>query len=70
MRGFTYVGLAAFLLLVGSTPAYAYLDPASSQMILQVLLAVLAGAAVGWKFILHKVRSVVAFVRKKDPEKA
>jgi hypothetical protein len=53
--------LALTALIVGatSTPAYAYLDPGTGSMILQVLLGGLAGVAVAGKFYWHRLRSLL-----------
>ena len=39
----------------GATPAYAYLDPGTGSMILQVLLGGIAGVAVAGRFYWRKV---------------
>jgi hypothetical protein len=44
--GLTILATAAWLLLVFATPAYAYLDPGSGGMMVQLLLGGVAGVAV------------------------
>lgn len=53
--------LALTALMVGATttPAYAYLDPGTGSMILQVLLGGLAGVAVAGKFYWYRLRSML-----------
>jgi hypothetical protein len=53
--------LALTALMVGatSTPAYAYLDPGTGSMILQVLLGGVAGVAVAGKFYWHRLKSLL-----------
>ena len=48
-----------------STPAYAYLDPGTGSMILQGLIAAVAGAAVALRLYWHRLSSI--FSRKKTP---
>jgi len=48
---------ALFLVLAGSSPAYAYLDPGSISLALQALLGGIAGIAVTYRFWLFKLKS-------------
>ena len=59
-------GIAVLLATAGSAPAYAYLDPGTGSMILQLLLGGLAGALVIIK--LYWVRFKEFFVRKPAAE--
>lgn len=43
------------LLAIVATPAYAYLDPTSGSMILQLLLGGVAGLIVALKLFWHKI---------------
>ena len=40
----------------GATPAYAYIDPGTGSLVLQILLGGIAGLLVGWKFFWHKIK--------------
>ena len=53
--------LAVVALLIGATtsPAYAYLDPGTGSIILQVLLGGVAGLALAGKFYWHKLLRLV-----------
>jgi hypothetical protein len=61
---------AAFfaLILIGtmSRTAYAYLDPGTGSMILQILLGGLAGAAVVLKLYWHKFKALFGSRRSKE----
>jgi hypothetical protein len=46
------------------SPALAYLDPGSSSIILQALLAAAVGVSMAWKTLWYKVKSI--FTRKGD----
>ena len=52
--------VALFACVVFAAPAHAYLDPASGSMILQVLLAALAGAMLFFRRIVDFVRGLFA----------
>lgn len=56
------------LLLTGamSRTAYAYLDPGTGSMILQLLLGGIAGAAVAMKLYWHKFKALIAGHRAKE----
>jgi len=51
------VALCALALALAARPAYAYLDPASGSMMLQLVLGGLAGAAVTLKLFWRKLRN-------------
>lgn len=53
------------LLLIYTRPAYAYLDPGSGSMILQLLLAGMAGAAVILKLFWRKLLTLFGIGKKK-----
>ncbi|MDY7094111.1 MAG: hypothetical protein SX243_14170 [Acidobacteriota bacterium] len=50
------VVVAGLWLLTAAWPAYAYLDPASGSMFLQLLLGGIAGAALFFKLVWHRIR--------------
>ena len=47
---------ASVILLIPNT-AFAYLDPGSSSIILQALLAIAVGMSMAWKTLFYKVKS-------------
>ena len=49
--------LTVFCLIVSTAPAYAYIDPGSGAMLLQMLLAALAG---GFFFLRNTIRSIMS----------
>lgn len=57
---FTIIGL----LLVPALPAYAYLDPASGSMLLQLIAGGLAGIGLAFKLYWHKILGFLG--RKKN----
>jgi len=63
MRIFTTV----FLLLI-FTDAFAYLDPGTGSMLLQVILGGIAAVGVAVKLYWHKLRAAVGMAKKKDTE--
>lgn len=56
--------VALFILFLTFGQAYAYLDPNSGSMMLQVILGGLAGVAVAGKLFFHRIKSF--FQSKKD----
>ena len=56
--------LALYMILFLESPVYAYLDPGSGSMILQLLLGAIAGVAVFFKFFWRKFLSVFRLGRK------
>jgi hypothetical protein len=60
------VTMAAAVLGVMASPAYAYLDPGTGSMILQVLLGGVAGLALAGKLYWHKLLSL--FGLRKEPD--
>ena len=60
------VALVAAILLAQEPPAYAYLDPGSGSMMLQVLLGGFAAVGVAARLYWHRVTAVF---RRKDVER-
>jgi hypothetical protein len=58
--------LMFFGVLSLSTPAYAYLDPGTGSMILQLLLGGAAGVAMVFKLYWHKIKTVLGYAPKSD----
>jgi hypothetical protein len=63
-------GLFCLLILVSSDQAFAYLDPGTGSMLLQVILGGVAAVGVVIKLYWHRFRVAIGMGRKKnaDPE--
>jgi hypothetical protein len=61
--------ITVWVFLFLSVPAYAYLDPGSGSMILQVLLGGLAAIGVAVKIFGHRILEFFRIRRKDRPEK-
>ena len=62
---FAIVIAAVWIVLVCATPVYAYIDPGSGGMIVQLLLGGVAGAAVVLRLYWHRLLKLVG-LRKPD----
>lgn len=62
-----HLQFSAFLLLAWALPAWAYLDPGSGSLFLQLLLGGIAGAGVILKLYWHKF---LGWFGKKPPDSA
>ncbi len=51
-----------FALLIGTEPAWAYLDPGTGSLILQSLIAGIAGALVVWRLYWAQLKTFLAKV--------
>jgi hypothetical protein len=60
--------MAASFLGIFTTSAYAYLDPGTGSMILQVLLGGVAGIALAGKLYWQKIRSFIGLARNEEAE--
>ena len=60
--------LAVVLLTFSGEPAYAYLDPGTGSMLLQVILGGVAAVAVATKLFWYKIRAAVGLSKKSDVE--
>jgi hypothetical protein len=58
---------AVFLAVTGSAPAYAYLDPGTGSMMLQLMLGGVAGALVIGKLYLHRARDFFRSIGRRRP---
>lgn len=56
---------AFFLFFAFIEPAYAYLDPGTGSIILQGLVAAVAGIVVSGKLYWNKIKSAFSFKKKK-----
>ncbi len=65
-RIITILALLAIIDLSFPRHAYAYLDPATSQFLFNILVAALLGAAVGIKIFWYKIK---LFLKKLFPDK-
>ena len=59
---------AAFVLLMMFTDVYAYLDPGTGSMLLQVILGGVAAVGVAIKLYWHKLRVFFGMGKKEEPE--
>lgn len=60
---------ALTLLLLGSSPsAFAYLDPGTGSMLLQVILGGIAAVGVALKLFWHKIRIALGMSKKPAAE--
>ena len=64
MRAFAKVVIVLALLAAAASPAYAYIDPGTGSLVLQIVLGGLAGLLVGWRFLRHKVRELFTRAKK------
>jgi len=66
MKVGAFAAVAVTLVLLGPTPASAYMDPGSGSMMLQLLLGGVGGAAVVLRLYWHRLRAF--FGRAPKPE--
>ena len=59
LKSMSFFCLLCALIGIGSAPAYAYLDPGTGSMILQVLLGGVAGLAIAGKFYWHRFLTLI-----------
>ena len=50
--------LVALVLMLISTPAFAYIDPGTGSFLIQGLIAAVIGASVAIKLFWHKIKAV------------
>ena len=60
--------LIVLILLLVAQPAWAYLDPGTGSMLLQVILGGIAAVGVAIKLGWHKIRAALGFGRKPGSE--
>ena len=60
--------IATFLLLMVFTDVYAYLDPGTGSMLLQVILGGVAAVGVAIKLYWHKLRAAFGAPKKDQNE--
>jgi len=61
--------LSCLILFALAQSAYAYIDPGSGSMLLQILLGGIAGAIVAVKLFWHRMRDILKLTRNRsDPE--
>ncbi len=58
----------AIILLLPAVPTYAYLDPASGSMFLQLLLGGVAGIALAVKLYWHKLLRFLGIKKEQDDQ--
>jgi hypothetical protein len=59
---------AVILLVFIAEPAFAYLDPGTGSMMLQVILGGIAAIGVAIKLFWYKIRVVIGLRKKPDAE--
>ena len=57
-----------FLLALFAEPAFAYLDPGTGSMLLQVILGGVAAVGVALKLFWHKIRVAIGLSKKPASE--
>lgn len=60
--------LMVLILVLVAQPAWAYLDPGTGSMLLQVILGGIAAVGVAIKLGWHKIRAALGFAKKSEPE--
>ena len=60
--------LSLSCLVVATEPAHAYLDPGTGSILLQGLVAAVAGGLVALRLYWSKVKHFLSFARKRDGE--
>jgi hypothetical protein len=63
-----WIGIFCILILVSVDSAFAYLDPGTGSMLLQVILGGVAAVGVAIKLYWHKIRVALKLSRKTDTE--
>ena len=64
----SWYGLLAVLLLMITPSAFAYLDPGTGSMLLQVILGGIAAVGVALKLFWHKIRVALGMSKKTAAE--
>jgi len=60
------IGFFSILMLVSADSAFAYLDPGTGSMLLQVILGGVAAVGVALKLYWHRIRVAMGLGRKAD----
>ncbi len=60
--------LIVVVLALFTQPAWAYLDPGTGSMLLQVILGGIAAVGVALKLGWHKIRAALGFAAKSDED--
>jgi len=60
--------IVTLLLLLATEPVFAYLDPGTGSMLLQVILGGVAAVAVAIKLFWYKIRAAVGLGKKSSAE--
>jgi hypothetical protein len=63
-----WLGLLTILLLMSAPSAFAYLDPGTGSMLLQVILGGIAAVGVALKLFWHKIRVALGMSKKTAAE--
>ena len=63
-----YGGLVFIVLALVAEPVFAYLDPGTGSMLLQVILGGIAAVGVALKLFWHKIRVAIGLGKKAESE--
>ena len=58
-------GISCYFILIFFSPAYAYLDPGTFSIILQSILAAVAGVAATYKLWVYKLKNLLNKLKKR-----
>jgi hypothetical protein len=64
----SFKSVSVFIILAMPSQAYAYLDPNSGSILLQVLLGGLAGVALSFRMFWENIKGFFSFGRRKEAE--
>jgi hypothetical protein len=63
-----WISFVCIVTLVASESVFAYLDPGTGSMLLQVILGGVAAVGVAIKLFWHKIRVAIGLGRKSDAD--
>ena len=69
MNNLIKISIHSLVFIHYATPSFAYVDPGTGSIILQALIALLAGAVVTVKFYWHKLLKLFGLEKKKNSDK-
>jgi hypothetical protein len=66
MREMVFVTLILYIFILSTCPAYAYLDPGTGSMVLQLVLGGIAGIAILGKLFWNRFKALFHFGKHKN----